>query len=119
MRNKFQKREKRAVRGRSKINRSRICVDRSIKHMSVQLIGLDGTVICSASTRESAIQDLCKKNKVSNFGNKAAAGVVGQIIAERALEKGVKQVAFDRAGYKYHGRVQALADAAREAGLEF
>lgn len=67
-----------------------------------------------ASTIEKTINE-----QVKYTGNKEAAAVVGKLIAERALEKGIKEVAFDRSGFQYHGRVQALADAAREAGLQF
>lgn len=71
-------------------------------------------VLAAASTVEKVI-----KEQVKYTGNKEAAAVVGKIVAERALEKGIKAVAFDRSGFKYHGRVQSLADAAREAGLQF
>ena len=71
-------------------------------------------VLAAASTVEKAIRE-----QVKYTGNKDAAAVVGKLVAERALAKGVKDVAFDRSGFKYHGRVQTLADAAREAGLQF
>jgi large subunit ribosomal protein L18 len=79
------------------------------------LIAPNGSeVLASASTVEADV-----KKAVKYTGNVDAAGAVGKLIAERAKEKGVNSVAFDRAGFKYHGRVKALADAAREAGLEF
>ena len=71
-------------------------------------------VLAAASTVEKAIRD-----QVEKTGNADAAKVVGKVIAERAVEKGIKDVTFDRSGFKYHGRVAALADAAREAGLQF
>jgi len=88
-------------------------VSRSNKHISVQLIDdLSGRTLCSAGS-------MSKESKGQNGGNCAAAKVVGQAIAEKARMQNIRQIAFDRNGYKYHGRVKALADAAREAGLEF
>ena len=89
-------------------------VFRSGKHTYVQIIDDEaGRTLAAASTRD---RSLCEAIKFG--GNKEAAATVGKAIAERALEAGIKQVAFDRREYKYHGRVAALADAAREAGLE-
>ena len=83
--------------------------------MYAQIIAPNGSeVIASASTVEKAIRE-----QVKYTGNIDAAKVIGKIIAERALEKGVTAVAFDRSGFQYHGRVAALADSAREAGLKF
>ena len=94
--------------------RPRLSVFRSGKHIYAQLID-DGSkaTIAAASSVENA------KNGVAKTYNVAAAAAVGKLIAQRAIEKGVKQVVFDRGGYLYHGRVKALADAAREGGLEF
>jgi large subunit ribosomal protein L18 len=94
--------------------RPRLNVYRSLNHIYTQLVDdLNGVTIVSAST-------LGKKGENKNYGgNVAAAAEVGKLIAERAKEKGIKKVVFDRGGYLYHGRVKALADAAREAGLEF
>jgi large subunit ribosomal protein L18 len=94
--------------------RPRLTVFRSGTHIYAQLID-DGAhqTIASASSVESA------RNGVKKTYNVAAAAEVGKLIAQRAIEKGVKQVVFDRGGYLYHGRVKALADAAREGGLEF
>ena len=92
---------------------TRLCVNRTPRHIYAQIIsGEDNKVLASASTLDKAV-----KEKAS--GNKTAAEAVGRLVAERAKKAGVESVAFDRSGYKYHGRVQALADAAREAGLKF
>ncbi len=93
----------------------RLSVFRSLKNISVQVIDDDmGRTLVSASTVEKSI-----KERLEKTGNKDAATLVGKTLAERALEKGIKTVVFDRGGHKFHGRVKALADAAREAGLEF
>lgn len=94
--------------------RARLCVFRSSRHISAQVIDdLAGKTLASASTYE---KDFRSSNK--NGGNVEAASIVGKLVAERALAAGVTSVAFDRKGYKYHGRVRALADAARDAGLD-
>jgi len=94
--------------------RPRLNVYRSLNHMYVQVIDdLTGTTLVSASTAEG------KKESRGTGGNVAAAKAIGKTIAERAKAKGVTKVVFDRGGYIYHGRVKALADAAREAGLQF
>ena len=94
--------------------RPRLSVFRSSKHIYAQVIDdLNGVTIASASS-------MGKKGEEKNYGgNVAAAAEVGKLIAERAKEKGIKKIVFDRGGYLYHGRVKALADAAREAGLDF
>lgn len=93
--------------------RPRLSVFRSLKHISAQVIDdRAGHTLAAASSSE-------KKSKIGNGGNVAGAKEVGKLIAERAKQKGITKVVFDRGGYKYHGRVKALADAAREAGLEF
>ena len=92
--------------------RPRLAVFRSLKHIYAQVIDDHaGSTLVAASTAE--------KNAPAGGGNVAAAKLVGKLVAERAKEKGIKKVVFDRGGYLYHGRVKALADAAREAGLEF
>ena len=94
---------------------TRLVVHRTPRHIYAQVIAPNGSeVLAAASTVEKEI-----KEQVKYTGNKDAAAVVGKLVAERALAKGVQAVAFDRSGFKYHGRVQALADAAREAGLQF
>ena len=94
--------------------RPRLNVYRSLNHIYTQLIDdAKGVTIASASSK-------AKKGEESNSGgNVEAAAAVGKLIAERGLEKGVKKVVFDRGGYLYHGRIKALAEAAREAGLDF
>ena len=95
-------------------DRPRLNVYRSLNHLYVQVIDdLGGVTIAAASTAEG------KKGERPTGGNVAAAKSVGKRIAERAKEKGVTKVVFDRGGYLYHGRIKALADAAREAGLQF
>ena len=109
---------RRAKRGRMRIIESateRLCVHRTPRHIYAQIISADGgKVLTSASTLDKKIQ-----GKVKSTGNKEAAQLVGKILAERALSVGVKKVAFDRSGFIYHGRIKALADAARESGLLF
>ncbi|MBM7650340.1 large subunit ribosomal protein L18 [Bacillus ectoiniformans] len=110
-------RKKRHARVRSKINgtesRPRLNIFRSNKHLYAQLIDdVNGVTLASASTIE-------KDFGLEATGNTEAAAKVGELVAQRAVEKGVKSVVFDRGGYLYHGRVKALADAARENGLEF
>jgi large subunit ribosomal protein L18 len=99
--------------------RPRLNVYRSLNHIYTQLIDdQNGVTLASASTMTTS--EGTKKGESKAYGgNVAAAKSVGKLIAERAQEKGIKKVVFDRGGYLYHGRVKALADAAREAGLEF
>ena len=93
--------------------RPRLCVFKSSKNIYAQVIDdTTGTTIVSASTLDKDIE-------VENGGNKAAAKVVGESVAKKALEKGISEVAFDRGGFLFHGRVKELADGAREAGLKF
>lgn len=100
---------------RGTAGRPRLCVFRSHKHVCCQVIDdVQGKTLASASTRD---KDL--RGQIAYGGNKTAAQTIGKAIAERALAAGVKQVVFDRGSYKYHGRVAAVADAAREAGLGF
>ncbi|MFZ0413176.1 MAG: 50S ribosomal protein L18 [Candidatus Acidiferrales bacterium] len=95
--------------------RPRLCVHRSTKHIRVQVIDdQTGKTLVSASSLDAEVRKIIKGG-----GNIAAAKVVGKVIAERARAKGVEKVVYDRGGYQYHGRVQALAEAAREAGLKF
>ena len=109
---------RRGKRLRSKMRElraTRLCIYRSSQHIYAQIITPEGnTVITSASTVEKDM-----RADLTSTGNVDAARAVGKLIAERAKEKGVESVAFDRSGFKYHGRVKALADAAREAGLQF
>ncbi len=109
---------RRALRARSKIRElgvHRLCVHRTPRHIYAQVIAPDGQrTIAAASTVEKEL-----RSKLASTGNREAAVEVGKLIAERAKAAGVTKVAFDRSGFRYHGRVQALADAAREAGLQF
>ncbi|OPX54744.1 LSU ribosomal protein L18P [Oceanospirillum multiglobuliferum] len=113
---KKESRLRRARRARAKMRElgvHRLCVNRTPRHIYAQIITPDGSqILAAASTVDATLRD-------GATGNVEAAGKVGKLIAERALAAGVSKVAFDRSGYKYHGRVKALADAAREGGLEF
>ncbi|MDX1507719.1 MAG: 50S ribosomal protein L18 [Woeseiaceae bacterium] len=115
---KKQNRLRRARKGRAKIRElevNRLSVHRTPRHIYAQIIGADGgTVLASASTLESEV-----RKGVKSGGNVEAAAIVGARIAEKAKAAGIDTVAFDRSGFRYHGRVKALADAAREAGLKF
>ena len=94
---------------------TRLCVHRTPRHIYAQIISGDGgAVLVSASTVEKDF-----RAGGDYGGNIAAAAAIGKLVAERASSAGIEQVAFDRSGYKYHGRVKALADAARESGLKF
>ena len=111
-------RKKRKTRIRKKITgtpvRPRLSVFRSAKHMYAQIIDdTTGTTIVTASSVEKDVKDQPKFDS-----KRAQANLVGKLVAERALEKGIKQVVFDRNGFLYHGRVKALSDGAREAGLK-
>ncbi|MSO55945.1 MAG: 50S ribosomal protein L18 [Acidobacteria bacterium] len=99
-------------------DRPRLTVFRSLSHIYVQVIDdMSGHTVASAATTEPALKSgLSGKTRGSNV---AGAQVVGKTIAQRLIEKGIKRVVFDRNGYLYHGRIRAVADAAREAGLEF
>ncbi|VFP83037.1 50S ribosomal protein L18 [Candidatus Erwinia haradaeae] len=93
----------------------RLVIHRTLRHIYAQIIAYNGSqTLVTASTVEKSIYTQLKYT-----GNKDAAIIVGKIVAERAIEKGITHVSFDRSGFQYHGRVQALADAAREAGLQF
>ena len=111
-------RERRARRTRARIrglDAYRLCVNRTPRHIYAQVLSPDGgRVLASASTVEKSFREADGYS-----GNREAAAQVGKVIADRAREAGVTKVAFDRAGFKFHGRVKALADAARENGLEF
>lgn len=113
---KQQARLRRARRGRShmrKLGVARLTVYRTPRHIYAQVLSHDGsTVSAAASTLDKSLRDEAK-------GNVDGAVAVGKLLAERAIAAGVESVAFDRSGYKYHGRVKALADAAREGGLKF
>ena len=115
---KKQSRLRRSRRTRAKIAELkvvRLTVNRSNAHIYAQVIDSSGSkVLASASSADKAL-----RGEIKNGGNIAAATVVGKLIAEKAKKAGVEAVAFDRSGYRFHGRVKALAEAAREAGLKF
>lgn len=116
MKDKKTARIRRARRTRARIHSlgvPRLCVHRTPQHIYAQVIAADAaTVIAAASTVEADL-------RAAPTGNVEAARKIGKLIAERAKAAGISSVAFDRSGFQYHGRIQALADAAREAGLEF
>ncbi|MDR3492612.1 MAG: 50S ribosomal protein L18 [Gammaproteobacteria bacterium] len=116
--NKKVSRLRRAKRGRMKIQEQesvRLCVHRTPRHIYAQIIAPTGSsVLVSVSTIDKEV-----KTGLKYTGNVDAARIVGKLVAERAIKAGIRQVAFDRSGFQYHGRVKALADAAREGGLEF
>jgi large subunit ribosomal protein L18 len=118
MLNKNESRQRRARKTRARIAEQktvRLAVHRTNLHIYAQVISADGgKVLASASSIEADL-----RRDISNGGNTKAAAAVGKRIAEKAKSAGITSVAFDRAGYKYHGRIKALADAAREHGLKF
>ncbi len=112
-------RRRKHLRVRKKISgtgaRPRLCVFRSLSHIYAQVIDdTKGVTLASASTLDKELKD-----KVGFGGNAEAAAEVGKLVAQRAIAEGIESVVFDRSGYIYHGRVAALAEAAREAGLKF
>jgi large subunit ribosomal protein L18 len=112
-RRRIHKRIREKVAGNT--NRPRLCVFRSLKHTYAQIIDdAEGKTLVAASTAEKAVRGDSKQS-----GNIQASKLVGKTIAERAKAKGIETVVFDRGGYVYHGRVKAIAEAAREAGLKF
>ncbi|MGD9887983.1 MAG: 50S ribosomal protein L18 [Halothiobacillaceae bacterium] len=115
---KKQQRLRRSLKSRAKmseLNMARLCVNRTPRHIYAQIISPDGSnVVASASTLMAEM-----RSTLSSTGNTDAAVAVGRVIAERAKAAGIEVVAFDRSGFKYHGRIKALADSAREHGLKF
>ena len=103
--------------------RPRLVVFKSLKHIYVQAINdMTGQTLCAASTLTPSVREEIKKakgNKDKPFTKTSAAELVGKLVASQLKEKGVEKVAFDRGGFKYHGRVKALADAARKEGINF
>jgi large subunit ribosomal protein L18 len=118
MTDKKPSRLRRAAKTRARIRRQeavRLTVHRTNQHIYAQVVAADGArILASASTAEKEV-----RSQQPNGGNKDAAALVGKRIAEKAKAAGVTEVAFDRAGFSYHGRVKALAEAAREGGLKF
>lgn len=119
--NKKQSRLRRATQTRAKIAElkvTRLSVHRTNLHIYANIIGPDAKVLASASTLEAEVR--AELAGVSGSGgNAAAATLIGKRVAEKALKAGITEVAFDRSGFRYHGRIKALAEAAREAGLKF
>jgi large subunit ribosomal protein L18 len=112
-------RKRRHVRVRARLRgtatRPRLCVFRSLNHIYAQIVDDSaGHTLASASSLDAEIRD-----KVAGKRKTESAELVGSLVAQRALNKGIKQIAFDRGGCKYHGRIKALAEAARKAGLDF
>ena len=112
-------RKRRHVRVRARVmgtaTRPRLCVFRSLNHIYAQIVDDSaGHTLVSASSLDAEIRD-----KVTGKKKTESAELVGSLVAQHALDKGIKQIAFDRGGYKYHGRVKAFAEAARKAGLDF
>ena len=112
-------RQRRHARVREQVSgtpdRPRLCVFRSLKHIHAQVIDdTQGHTLVSASTLDSEV-----RSQLNNKDKTAQAAIVGDVLAKRAVEAGITQVVFDRGGYKYHGRVKSLADAARKSGLDF
>ena len=96
-------------------DRPRLCVFRSLKHIQAQVIDdTSGHTLASASTLDGEV-----RGQLNDKDKSAQAALVGEVIAKRAMDAGITRIVFDRGGYKYHGRVKSLADAARKAGLEF
>ena len=112
------KRKRRAIKTRVKCRQLdviRLCIHRSANNIYAQVISSCGSkVLTQASTLDKAL-----RSELPYGGNKDAAAKVGKVIAQRCMDLNIKKLAFDRSGFKYHGRIKALADAAREAGLEF
>ncbi len=112
-------RQRRHARVRRRVHgtpeRPRLTVFRSLKHIHAQVIDdSQGNTLVAASTLDAEV-----RSQLADKDKSAQAAVVGEVLARRALEAGVERIVFDRSGYKYHGRVKSLADAARKAGLEF
>ena len=115
-RRRIQLRQRKRIMGTTE--RPRLSVFRSVTHIYAQVIDdLTGETLVSASTVEPSVKGAL--DKAARGGNLKGAEAIGKVIAERSIEKGIKRVVFDRSGFLYHGRIRAVADAARKAGLEF
>ena len=113
---RIQLRQRKRISGTKE--RPRLSVFRSVTHIYAQVIDdLTGETLVSASTVEASVKGTL--DKATSGGNLKGAEAIGKVIAERSIEKGIKRVVFDRSGFLYHGRIRAVADAARKAGLEF
>ena len=115
-RKRIRLRQRRRIQGTA--TRPRLAVFRSLAHISVQVIDdMAGRTLVSASSTEPSVKAMLKNG--ARGSNRAGGQIVGKLVAERLIKHGLKQVAFDRGGFLYHGRVKSVADAARKAGLEF
>ncbi|WII23614.1 50S ribosomal protein L18 [Buchnera aphidicola] len=118
VKNRIFMRKKRSLKIRMKLKRlcvTRLVIHRTSRHIYAQIISKDNfSVLAYASTLEKNIQ-----RKLNYTGNQESSKLIGKIIAQRALKKGIKRVSFDRSGFKYHGRIQSLANSARKCGLQF
>ena len=115
-RHRIQLRQRKRILGTEE--RPRLTVFRSVSHIYAQVIDdLTGETLVSASTVEASVKGAL--DKAARGGNLKGAEAIGKVIAERSIEKGIKRVVFDRSGFLYHGRIRAVADAARKAGLDF
>jgi large subunit ribosomal protein L18 len=115
-RRRIQLRQRKRIMGSTE--RPRLSVFRSVSHVYAQVIDdMSGRTLASASSVDSSLRE--KFSKGVRGGNIKGAELIGTVIAERSIEKGIKRVVFDRSGFLYHGRIRAIADAARKAGLEF
>ena len=115
-RRRIQLRQRKRISGSTE--RPRLSVFRSVSHIYAQVIDdLTGETLVSASTVEASVKG--GLDKAARGGNLKGAEAIGEVIAKRAIDKGIKRVVFDRSGFLYHGRIRAIADAARKAGLEF
>jgi large subunit ribosomal protein L18 len=113
---RIQLRQRKRIAGTTE--RPRLSVFRSVTHIYAQVIDdMSGETLVSASTVEATVKGAL--DKAARGGNIKGAEAIGKAIAERSIEKGIKRVVFDRSGFLYHGRIRAVADAARKAGLEF
>jgi large subunit ribosomal protein L18 len=113
---RIQLRQRKRISGTKE--RPRLSVFRSVTHIYAQVIDdLTGETLVSASTVEASVKSAL--DQAARGGNLKGAEAIGKVIAERSIEKGIKRVVFDRSGFLYHGRIRAVADAARKAGLEF
>jgi large subunit ribosomal protein L18 len=113
---RIQLRQRKRISGTKE--RPRLSVFRSVTHIYAQVIDdLTGETLVSASTVEASVKSAL--DKAARGGNLKGAEAIGKVIAERSIEKGITRVVFDRSGFLYHGRIRAVADAARKAGLEF
>ena len=112
------RRAKQTRRKLAELGANRLIVYRSNLHIYANIIDSNAKVLASSSSMQKDVKDLFSTNQLTNGGNTRAAVLIGQEIAKKALQLGIQAVSFDRSGFRYHGRIKALADDAREAGLK-